>query len=100
MKRWFFLTSPVSFVPRLTIVLVVLVAMLSLSVGVTHASGGHAPIVIQSNSDFTSCACVASGSGTTTNPYIIGPLTINNANGIAVFVDGTSLTKSFELLNL
>jgi len=100
MKRWFFLTSPVSFVPRLSIALVVLVAMLSLSVGVTHASGGHAPIVIQSDSDFTSCSCVASGSGTTSDPYIIGPLTINNVNGVAVSIDGTKLTKSFELLNL
>jgi hypothetical protein len=100
MKRRFFPTFPVSFVPRLAIVLVVLVAMLSLSVAVTYASGGHAPIVIQSDSDFTTCSCVASGSGTTSSPYIIGPLTINNVNGVAVSIDGTHLTKSFELFNL
>lgn len=70
-------------------------------VGVAHAGGGgHAPIVIQQDSDFTSCSCVSSGSGTTSSPYIIGPLTINNTNGVAVSVDGTHLTKSFELLNL
>lgn len=65
-----------------------------------HAGSGHAPIVIQSDSDFTSCVCVSSGSGTTADPYIIGPLSISNANGAGVFVDGTHLTKSFELLNL
>jgi len=69
--------------------------------GVAQAGGGgHAPINIQSDGDFTSCNCVASGSGTTSNPYIIGPLTINNVNGVAVSIDGTNLTKSFELLNL
>src|SRR5260370_32974076 len=74
--------------------------MLSIGGAVTHASGGHAPIVIQSNSDFTSCACVVSGNGSTTSPYIIGPWTINNVNGDAVYIDGTSLRKSFEVLNL
>jgi hypothetical protein len=80
----------------------VLVAGLFLMrVGVVHAGGGgHAPINILSDSDFTSCSCVSSGSGTTSNPYIIGPLTINNVNGVAVSIDGTNLTKSFELLNL
>lgn len=80
----------------------ILVAGLFLArAGVVHAgSGGHAPIHIQSDSDFTSCSCVSSGNGTTNSPYIIGPLTINNVNGVAVSVDGTNLTKSFELLNL
>src|SRR5260370_42405752 len=100
MKRCLFPISPVSFVQRLAIVLVVLVAMLSIGAAVAHASGGHAPIVIQSNSDFTSCACVVSGNGSTASPYIIGPWTINNVNGNAVYIDGTSLSKSFELLNL
>lgn len=69
--------------------------------GIVYAgSGSHAPIVIHSDSDFTACNCVSSGSGTTTDPYIIGPLTINNVNGPAVWIDGTTLTKSFELLNL
>lgn len=72
--------------------------------GIVRAGGGgggsHAPIVIHGDSDFTSCGCVVSGAGTTGSPYIIGPWTINNANGDAVYIDGTSLTKSFELLNL
>ena len=94
---------------RLTLVLVVaMVAMLAGGVamvrtGIVHAGGGggsHAPIVIQSDSDFTSCGCVVSGKGTTASPYVIGPWTINNVNGIAVSIDGASLTKSFQLLNL
>jgi parallel beta-helix repeat protein len=70
--------------------------------GVTSGASGikHAPIAINSDGDFAACACVVSGSGTTVDPYTIGPLTINNTNGVAVSVDGTTLTKSFRLLNL
>ena len=57
---------------------------LTTGVGVAGARGGHAPIVIASDSDFSSCHCVVSGSGTTADPYVIGPLSINNVNGIAV----------------
>lgn len=66
------------------------------------ANGSHAPIAIASDSDFQACSCVSSGSGTTTDPYIIGPWAINStgANDTAVSVDGTSLTKSFTLFNL
>ncbi len=66
------------------------------------ASGSHAPIVIASDADFQTCACVTSGSGTTTDPYIVGPWTINSgkSGGTAVSIDGTSLTRSFMLLNL
>ncbi len=63
-------------------------------------SGGHAPIVITSDADFATCACVGSGAGTPSDPYVIGPLAINNASGTAVSVDGTKLTKSFVLSNL
>ena len=107
MKRYLFPSYAISLVPRATIAIVVLVAMLAIGafqvgVGVAHASGDskHAPIVIKSNSDFTGCSCVVSGTGSTTNPYIIGPWTINNVNGVAVSIDGTKLTNSFELLNL
>ena len=89
--------------PVFVCALVALVAgsALVMHVGVSHAGpGAHAPIVIQSDSDFTSCACVVSGSGTTSSPYIIGPWSINNSNSVAVSVDGTNLTKSFEFLNL
>ena len=66
------------------------------------ANGSHAPIVIASDSDFQGCNCMLGGSGTTTDPYIIGPWAINSlAPGNAgVFVDGTLLTKSFTLSNL
>src|SRR6516164_4253797 len=60
----------------------------------------HAPIVIQSDADFTSCACVTGGAGTMASPFIIGPWSINNTGGDGVFIDGTNLTKSFVLWNL
>lgn len=107
MKRYLFPSYTISFVPRTTIAIVVLIAMLIIcvfrvSVGVAHATGGgnHPSIVIQGNSDFATCLCVVSGTGSTTDPYIIGPWTINNVNGAAVSIDGTYLTKSFELFNL
>ena len=65
-------------------------------------SGGnaHAPITIQSDADFIACACVLGGDGTQASPYIIGPWAINKYAGAGVSIDGTSLTKSFVLLNL
>jgi hypothetical protein len=66
-----------------------------------HGDGGqHGPIVIRSDADFAGCGCVVSGSGTNASPYIIGPWTINNVNGNAVDIDGSTLTKSFVLYNL
>lgn len=66
------------------------------------ANGSHGPIAIAADSDFTACGCVASGSGTAADPYIIGPLAINSTSGTntAVSIDGTVLTKSFILFNL
>ncbi|HEU4416304.1 MAG TPA: right-handed parallel beta-helix repeat-containing protein [Candidatus Angelobacter sp.] len=66
------------------------------------ANGSHAPITITKDSDFQACSCVAGGSGTTADPFMIGPLAINSlgAGAAAVSIDGTSLTKSFTLLNL
>lgn len=78
-------------------------ALLAYYPGVTRAAGGsHAPIVIASDSDFQFCNCVLSGSGTTEDPYIIGPWAINSTGPgqTAVSVDGTLLTKSFSLFNL
>lgn len=60
----------------------------------------HAPIVITKDTDFTSCACVTSGTGTATNPYVIGPWAINNAGVGVAITGGASLTKSFVLSNL
>ena len=64
--------------------------------------GSQPPIVIASDSDFQKCNCVSGGSGTTTNPYIIGPWKINSLapDGVGVSVDGTLLTKSFTLFKL
>lgn len=62
----------------------------------------HAPISITSDADFSTCGCVVSGGGSPSNPYVIGPWSINNANGAAVTIDGSggNLTKSFDLHNL
>lgn len=78
-------------------------ALLAYRPGVARAANGsHAPIVIASDSDFQICNCVLSGSGTTGDPYIVGPWTINSTGSgdTAVSVDGTLLTKSFTFLNL
>jgi hypothetical protein len=66
------------------------------------ANGSHVPITITTDAGFQTCGCVTGGSGTTTDPYIIGPWTINSAQpgSAAVSIDGTSLTKSFTLFNL
>lgn len=69
----------------------------SLIPALAAASG---PIMIQADGDFLSCGCVSSGSGTPSDPYIIGPLSIRSASGNAVYVDGSALTKSFVLYNL
>jgi len=68
----------------------------------TPASGvaSHAPIRITSNSDFTACACVVSGTGTSSDPYVIGPWSVSNPTGDGVYIDGTSVTKSFVLDDL
>jgi hypothetical protein len=103
MKRYVFPSYAISFVPRAIIVIVVLatIGAFRADAGVAQAAnGGHAQLDIQSDGDFTTCSCVASESGTASNPYIIGPLAINNADGDALSIDGTKLTKSFELLNL
>ncbi len=86
-----------------SVVILLLAEVLAHRPGAIHAANGsHAPIVITSDSDFGTCGCVAGGSGTTTDPYVIGPLAINSTEGSspAVSIDGTLLTKSFNLKNL
>jgi hypothetical protein len=73
---------------------------LTIGAGVVDARGGHGPIVIANDNDFSGCHCVVSGSGSPTDPYVIGPWSINNVNGVAVSIDGSKLTKSFVLSNL
>lgn len=68
--------------------------------GISYASGGHAPIVIQSDTDFVNCGCVVSGMGSQSNPYVVGPWSINSGGGNAVYIDGTKLSKSFVIYNL
>jgi parallel beta-helix repeat protein len=78
-------------------------ALLAYRPGVARAANSsHAAIVIASDFDFQICNCVLSGSGTTADPYIIGPWTINSTGpgDTAVSVEGTLLTKSFTLFNL
>src|SRR5579862_3616131 len=83
-------------------------SMLKLSIAALVTGGlafganvnAHAPIVIQSDQDFAACGCVMSGSGSATNPYVIGPWAINKIATAAVTIDGAKLTKSFVLWNL
>ena len=63
-------------------------------------SSAHAPIVITSDAGFTSCACVVSGDGSALNPYVIGPWSVSNPSGDGVYIDGSSLTKSFALYDV
>ena len=79
----------------------VAVTMILTSIGEAPADvARHAPIRIVSDTDFDDCACVKGGTGKINDPYLIGPWAINKVSGDAVFVDGTTLTKSFVLLNL
>jgi parallel beta-helix repeat protein len=81
--------------------LIVVAALTLAGTGVAAAQGAaHSSIVIQSDSDFFSCNCLTSGNGSTSSPYVIGPMSINSVAGNAVYIDGTSLTKSFVLSNL
>jgi parallel beta-helix repeat protein len=60
----------------------------------------HSPIVITSDLGFTHCGCVVSGNGSTSNPYVIGPWSVTNPGGDGVYIDGTSLTKSFVVYDV
>jgi hypothetical protein len=85
------------------VLIVALVAALAVGAFLAHSRLSHAasgPISITHDSDFTACGCVSSGSGTTSSPYIIGPLSISHVSGDAITIDGTNLTKSFEILNV
>ena len=64
------------------------------------AMPSHNPISIQSDSDFQHCGCVSSGTGSLSDPYVIGPLAITVTTGPGVLINGAHLTKSFVLSNL
>lgn len=86
--------------------LVVASLMLALAVSTPAAWAAstpppHAAITISSDADFQNCACVTSGSGTATSPYVIGPWTITgpSSGGWAVKVDNSNgtVTKFFKI---
>jgi hypothetical protein len=54
----------------------------------SYAAG---PITINGNADFATCGC-ATGAGTVSNPYVIGPLAISstNSDGSAITVENTT----------
>lgn len=54
------------------------------------AAGEHAPILIESNSDFTSSNGVVSGAGTEFDPYIIRGWNIEAPGGTAIEIHSTS----------
>ncbi len=59
--------------------------------------------MVKSDGDFASCACVVKGSGTSSDPFVIGPWTIMaTTSGPGVLVDGTggTITKFFTLLHI
>ena len=76
--------------------------LVGLIAGVPVNAGGVSspPIRISRDADFAACGCVSSGSGTTGDPYIIGPLTIKPAGGDGISIDGSALTKSFVLYDI
>ncbi len=44
-------------------------------------ASNHAAITIKSNAGFSSCQCVTAGTGTASDPYVIGPWTITSPSG-------------------
>ncbi len=65
--------------------------------------GNHAPIAIKSDGDFTACSCVKSGTGTSVDPYVIGPWTImatTSDPGVLVDGSGGTITKFFVLSHI
>jgi parallel beta-helix repeat protein len=77
--------------------LLVLASALSLTPAVI--AGSHPTITIKSDSDFTTCGCVSSGSGTSSNPYILSGLTLYSKTGPGLLVDNTAgqITKYFVI---
>jgi parallel beta-helix repeat protein len=86
--------------PCVLALVTIVLSTMGVDASLARAGGSHPPVVIQKDSDFSTCACVSSGSGSTAHPYVIGPLSINSASGDGVFIDGSVLTKSFVLSNL
>ncbi len=61
----------------------------------------HAPVLIASDADFTAANGVVSGTGTTSDPFIIANLAITDlSQGYAIKVDNSAgtITKSFDIV--
>jgi hypothetical protein len=86
--------------PILTAMFTLPLALLLSFSSVARDSQPASGLVIQSDADFVSCGCVSGGTGSKADPYVVGPLSINNVTGTAVSIDGMNLTKSFQLVNL
>jgi hypothetical protein len=69
-------------------------------------TGQHAAITITSNAGFSTCGCVTGGTGTATDPYVIGPWSIaapsGGTSGWSVKIDnsGGGITDSFNVFGI
>src|SRR6516225_4923981 len=54
------------------------------------------PITINRNAGFTKCGC-ATGEGTASNPYVIGPLAISSTNGEGSAITVENTTADFSI---
>ncbi len=75
--------------------------------GASTTVGSHGPIMIRSDSDFTpvsaagGCKCVTAGTGTSANPFVIGPWTIMATSNVpGILIDGTTIKANFTLLHI
>jgi hypothetical protein len=91
----------------LVIAAAVVLATLVLGGGSAGAAAGqHAAITITTNKGFTTCACVTSGNGTASSPYVIGPWTIaapsGGSGGWSVKIDNSKggITAYFNIFGI
>ncbi len=92
------------------------IAFVAVSAAPSSAGGSkHAAITIRSNADFSSCSCVTAGTGTASNPFVIGPWTIsspsggskggwslkveNSKGGITAYFNITGITSAYDDTN-
>lgn len=59
----------------------------------------HDPIVIASDSDFTSANGVVDGAGTVDDPYIISNLKIQTSSDYGIYIHSLSVTAYFKIVN-
>ncbi len=90
------------YLPPIIAILLASTSLVTVGRGASLTGGNHGPISITSDTDFTTvdastgCQCVSAGSGTPSDPYIIGPWTIMaTSNSPGVLVQG--VTKFFTL---